>query len=164
MFVQDIYAQCQVLVKVGDGTQIRKLQSLVKILQDRAELPDFASSVLLCQEPSDELMEFSLAEVQRSCQFIHVQHRDTLVELLASPLGQGRRSLIIGRDPLTVFRLAQKLASITEPTKVVVLSDEDDELGEEFSTAAHLQTLLEKKQDLVSDIASLAESLDYKVF
>ena len=90
-------------------------------------------------------MEFSLAEVQRSCQFIHVQHRDTLVELLASPLGQGRRSLIIGRDPLTVFRLAQKLASITEPTKVVVLSDEDDELGEEFSTAAHLQTLLEKK-------------------
>ena len=45
-----------------------------------------------------------------------------------------------------------------------MLSDEDEELCEEFSTATHLQTLLEKKQDLVSDIASIAERLDYKVF
>ena len=63
MFVQDVYAKCQVLVKVGDGTQIGKLKSLMSILQDRAQLPAFANNVLLCQEPSDELMEFSLEEV-----------------------------------------------------------------------------------------------------
>ena len=127
-------------------------------------LPNFASSVLLCQEPSDQALEYSLEEVPRSCQFIHVQHRDTLVELLASPLGQGRRSLIIGQDQHTVLRLAEKLTAITQATKVVMLSEEDDELSERFSAATHLQTLLEKKEALVSDVAKLAEALDYKVF
>ena len=47
---------------------------------------------------------------------------------------------------------------------MVILGEEDDELSEEFSATTHLQTLLEKKQDLVSDIAKLAETLNYKVF
>ena len=47
---------------------------------------------------------------------------------------------------------------------MVILGEEDDELSEEFSAATHLQTLLEKKQDLVSDIAKLANALNYKVF
>ena len=109
MFVEDIYASCQVLVRAGDGTRIEQLQALVDMLQNRVEVPEWISGVMLCKQHASEInTKPFIQEIEEK--IIWTEHRETLVELLVNEKRLDRRVLIVGKDIHTLARLAKILS------------------------------------------------------
>ena len=109
MFVEDIYASCQVLVRAGDGRRIEQLQALVDMLQNRVEAPEWISDVMLCKQNASEInTKPFIQEIQEK--IIWTEHRETLVKLLVNEKRLDRRVLIVGEDIHTLARLAKILS------------------------------------------------------
>ena len=81
MFVEDIYASSQAIVRADNGRRINQLRSLIGMLQDRIKAPEWLCSVILCKKHLPGLTKKRITQ-EIGEPFLWTDSRVELVKLL----------------------------------------------------------------------------------